>query len=50
MQQDLEDLVKRDVDLIEKRIIETSDNWIRRNEILSTAQVIYSTTDEFARL
>ncbi|TVQ18449.1 MAG: nucleotidyltransferase [Leptolyngbya sp. DLM2.Bin15] len=46
MQQDLEDLVKRDVDLIEKRVIETSDNWIRRNEILNTAQVIYSTTYE----
>ena len=46
MQQELADIVKRDVDLIEKRVIEASDNWIRRNEILSTAQVIYATTYE----
>lgn len=41
MQQELESIVQRDVDLIEKRVIEKSKNWIRRNEILNTAQVIY---------
>ncbi|MGL5083796.1 MAG: nucleotidyltransferase family protein [Microcoleaceae cyanobacterium] len=42
MQQELQQIVQRDVDLIEKRVIEKSENWIRRNEILNTAQVIYS--------
>ena len=42
MQHELEAIVNRDVDLIEKRVIENSDNWIRRNEILNTAQVIFS--------
>lgn len=38
---ELEDLLGRKVDLVSKRAIETSPNWIRRQEILSTAQVIY---------
>lgn len=42
MQQELETIVNREVDLIEKRAIENSYNWIRRDAILSTAQVIYS--------
>jgi uncharacterized protein len=42
MQQELEELSDRPVDLIEKRVIENSRNWIRRNEILNTAQVVYS--------
>lgn len=37
----LEDMVKREVDLIEKRSIVDSHNWIRRQNILNTAQVIY---------
>jgi predicted nucleotidyltransferase len=37
----LEDMVKRKVDLIEKRSIIDSKNWIRRKNILNTAQVIY---------
>ncbi len=48
MQQELQELVHRDVDLIEKKAIENSDNWIRRDEILKTAQVIYSQNNEFA--
>jgi uncharacterized protein len=44
MQQELEDLIDRSADLIEKRVIETSSNWIRRDEILNTAQVVYSQT------
>ena len=42
MQQELQQIVSRDVDLIEKRVIEKSENWIRRTEILNTAQVVYS--------
>jgi uncharacterized protein len=41
MQEELEILVNRQVDLISKRAIERSSNWIRRQEILSTAQTIY---------
>lgn len=41
MEYQLEDLVGREVDLIEKRSIVDSDNWIRRKNILDTAHVIY---------
>lgn len=37
----LEEMVGREVDLIEKRSIVDSYNWIRRKNILNTAQVIY---------
>jgi uncharacterized protein len=37
----LEEMVGREVDLVEKRSIVDSDNWIRRKNILNTAQVIY---------
>ncbi|HBL11942.1 MAG TPA: nucleotidyltransferase [Cyanobacteria bacterium UBA11162] len=42
MQQELEVMLDRKVDLISKRAIERSSNWIRRQEILSTAQTIYA--------
>lgn len=42
MQQELSQLLGRDVDLVSKWAIEQSSNWIRRQEILSTAQVIYA--------
>lgn len=42
MEYQLQDMVKRPVDLIEKRSILDSDNWIRRKNILNTAQVIYA--------
>ena len=48
MQQELQQIVSRDVDLIEKWVIEKSENWIRRTEILNTAQVIYSQAHETA--
>ena len=48
MQQELQQIVSRDVDLIEKRVIEKSENWIRRTEILNTAQVVYSQAHETA--
>ena len=41
MKYELEDLLRREVDLVGKHAVETSHNWIRRNEILGTAQVIY---------
>lgn len=40
MEQELEAMLGRKVDLISKRAIERSSNWIRRQEILSTAQTI----------
>lgn len=42
MQQELESLLKRPVDLISKRALERSQNWLRREEILKTAQVLFS--------
>jgi uncharacterized protein len=41
MQQELKVILGRKVDLVSKRAIERSSNWIRRQEILSTAQPIY---------
>ncbi len=38
---ELEALVGRPVDLVEKRLIERSENYIRRNHILRTAQKVY---------
>ena len=35
------ELLERKVDLVEKQTIVNSPNWIRRNEILNTALVIY---------
>lgn len=37
----LKDLFRRDVDLIEKSVVEKDFNWIRRQEILNNYQVIY---------
>ncbi|MBE9141436.1 nucleotidyltransferase family protein [Nodosilinea sp. LEGE 07088] len=42
MEYELANLTGRDVDLIEKRVIEKSPNPIRKAKILGTAQVIYS--------
>ena len=41
IQYKLEEKIGRKVDLIEKRSIENSHNWIRRKNILETAQIIY---------
>ena len=41
MKRELETWLKRPVDLITKKAIEQSPNWIRRQEILETAQMIY---------
>jgi hypothetical protein len=42
MEAELSELVGREVDLVEKRVIEKSQNPIRKTEILSSARVIYS--------
>ena len=41
IQYELEELIGRKVDLIEKRSIENSHNWIRRKNILEAATLIY---------
>ncbi|MGK7883641.1 MAG: nucleotidyltransferase family protein [Crocosphaera sp.] len=41
IQYKLEEKIGRKVDLIEKRSIENSHNWIRRKNILETATIIY---------
>lgn len=42
MEDELEEIVGRDVDLVERKAVEESHNWIRREAILSSAQSIYS--------
>jgi predicted nucleotidyltransferase len=41
MQQELQALLQRDVDLVTRRALGKSQNWVRRKEILSTASVIF---------
>ena len=41
MKEELENMVNRKVDLVSKKAIEKSRNWIRRQNILSTTEVIY---------
>lgn len=41
MKRELARILGREVDLVSKRAIEQSHNWIRRKEILETAQVFY---------
>ena len=43
MEAELKTLFDRDIDLITRQGIETSRNYLRRHEILSSAQVIYAT-------
>jgi hypothetical protein len=42
MQNELEAMLGREVDLVEKAAVLNSQNYIRRNEILGSAHVIYS--------
>ena len=42
MQQELAAILVREVDLISKRAVEQSDNWLRRQEILDTAKVFFT--------
>lgn len=41
-EQELAELLGRDVDLVERAIVEKSENWIRRRNILSSAKTIYA--------
>ncbi len=43
MEDELKILFQRDVDLVTRKGIETSHNYLRRKAILSSAQVIYGT-------
>ncbi len=40
-EQELSGILGRPVDLVERRCIEHSDNWIRRRHILESAQTFY---------
>jgi len=42
MEQELEALLGRKVDLLSRRSVERSHNWLRRGEILDTAEVVYA--------
>jgi uncharacterized protein len=41
MKAELESLFHRKVDLVSKKVIEQSHNWLRRKNILDSAEVIY---------
>lgn len=41
MQEELEDILGRKVDLVERRVIENSDNYIRRRHILQSEEIVY---------
>jgi predicted nucleotidyltransferase len=42
MKAELEEILGRKVDLVNRRALEKSDNWIRRKLILETARVIHA--------
>ncbi len=42
MENELKEIFQRDVDLVSRRGIEQSRNYLRRSEILASAQVIYA--------
>ncbi|OLE56307.1 MAG: nucleotidyltransferase [Cyanobacteria bacterium 13_1_40CM_2_61_4] len=41
MEEELSAIFGRKVDLVSRRAVERSDNWIRRKAILSTAEPVY---------
>ncbi len=41
MQEELKQLLGREVDLVERRAVEASENYIRRKHILSSAEPVY---------
>ena len=41
MQLELQELLGRNVDLVNKRALKQSENWIRRDEILQTASPVF---------
>jgi len=46
MQQELEAILQRPVDLISKHALETSPNWIRRKAILDSAYVLFRADED----
>ncbi|MDP9237873.1 MAG: nucleotidyltransferase domain-containing protein [Chloroflexota bacterium] len=42
MEDELKALLGRDVDLVERKAIEESPNWIRRKSILNSTQLVYA--------
>ena len=42
MEQELQTLLERDVDLVSRRALERSQNWLRRQEILGSARTLFS--------
>lgn len=42
MEQELGELLGREVDLVSRSAVEQSPNWIRRKEILRTARTLYA--------
>lgn len=42
MEQELQELLGRHVDLVERKAIEQSENYIRRRAILNSAEVVYA--------
>ena len=45
MQKELEQILGRDVDLVERAAIEQSRNYIRRRAILESAEVVHVRTE-----
>ncbi len=42
MEEELESILGRPVDLLTKKSVEQSQNWIRREAILNSAEVVYA--------
>lgn len=42
MEEELSSILGRKVDLVSRRAIERSENWIRRQSILQAAEVVYA--------
>ena len=41
LEKELSDLAGREADVVTKESVQQSENWIRRNHVLDSAQVIY---------
>ncbi|MEX2227606.1 MAG: nucleotidyltransferase domain-containing protein [Dehalococcoidia bacterium] len=44
MEDELRTIFGRNVDLVKRHLVETSENWIRRRRILESARPIYAAT------
>ena len=42
MKEELESMFGRPVDLVDRSMVESSPNWVRRKAILSTAKAVYA--------